>query len=220
MLHHDHVNYYLELVKNLVKKYWFELILIFIALLLALGSFAFFLNSPTLTVEKIPLQKQSESSEEKKFMVEIAGAVNEPGIYQLSTGARLNDLLKLAQGLSDQADKLYFARNFNLARYVQDQEKVYIPSKQEITQGQFNQNGQAIGTNSPTLPTEATGKQSEKVDLNSASLEELDSLPGVGQVTAQKIIDNRPYQKIDDLLSKKIVKQNVFDTIKEKVSIN
>ncbi len=209
------MNYYQQVLKNFLQKYLWELILILIAVVLALGSFALFLNSPPKKIEKVPVQKSQEIKTESKITVEIAGAVNGPGIYQLSTGSRLNDLLKLARGLSDQADKLYFARNFNLAKYVADQEKVYIPSRQEITQGLFSQNDNFLRQDSQS----GAADESEKVDLNSASSDELDALSGIGEVTAQKIIDNRPYKTIDDLITKKVVKQNVFDSIKNQLIV-
>ncbi len=204
------MHYYLELVKNLAKKYFIEIILVIIALLLGIGSFALFLNSPTASIEKVSLQNEDIEPTVKKMYAEISGAVNKPGVYELPAGSRLNDLLKLAHGLSDQADTDYFSRNFNLARYIQDQEKVYIPSLDERAKGLFseNLNGQ---TNNPN-------SESGKININTASIEELDLLPGIGQITAQKIIENKPYQKIDQLLDKKIVKQNIFDSIKNQIT--
>ena len=61
--------------------------------------------------------------------------------------------------------------------------------------------------------------ETKMVNINTASETELDALPGVGPVTAQKIISNRPYQKIDDLVSKKAVGASVFSKIKDQISI-
>ncbi len=204
------MHYYLELVKNLAKKYFIEVALMAVALLLGIGSFALFLNSPAASAGKMALPSENVEPAVKKMYAEISGAVDKPGVYELPAEARLNDLLKLAQGLSDRADKDYFSRNFNLARYIQDQEKVYIPSLDERAKGLFSENldGQ---TNNPN-------SESGKININAASAEELDLLPGIGQVTAQKIIENKPYQKIDQLLDKKIVKQNIFDSIKNQIT--
>lgn len=211
------MNYYLGLIKQIARKYLIEIVLIVVALVLGIGSFAIFLNSTPPTSEKISFQNDNPKSVNKKMYAEIAGAVVKPGVYELTSETRLNHLLELANGLSDQADKNYFSRNFNLARYIQDQEKVYIPSTGEINQGLFgeNQNGQSNVSSSTTNTADETGK----ININSASVQELDSLPGIGQVTAQKIIDNKPYQTVDELLTKKVVKQNVFDSIKDKIAV-
>ena len=202
--------HYFELAKDLAKKYFIEVILVVVALLLGAGSFALFLNSPTSSTEKVSLQSENVEPTVKKMYAEMSGAVNKPGVYELPAGSRLNNLLKLANGLSDQADTDYFSRNFNLARYIQDQEKVYIPSLDERAKGLFseNLNGQ---TNNPN-------SESGKININTASTEELDVLPGIGQITAQKIIDNQPYKTIDELLDKKVVKQNIFDSIKNQIT--
>lgn len=211
------MNYYLGLIKQIARKYLIEIVLIFFALALGIGSFMIFLNSTPPVSEKISFQNDNSKPTNKKMYAEIAGAVVKPGVYELTSETRLNRLLELAHGLSDQADKNYFSRNFNLAHYIQDQEKVYIPTTSEINQGLFgeNRNGQPSVSSFPNSTADETGK----ININSSSVQELDSLPGIGQVTAQKLIDNRPYQTIDDLLTKKVVKQNVFDSIKDKITI-
>lgn len=190
-----------------------------IALLLAIGSFVIFMNSSIAPPpEKITFQDNETEPMAKKIYAEISGAVVKPGVYELKSDARLEDLLELARGLSDQADKTFFARNFNLARYVQDQEKVYIPSSTEVVQGIFSQNQNLQSGGSNAQPTAAG--EAEKININTASESELDTLPGIGEVTAQKIINGRPYQTVDELLSKKIVGQSVFDRIKEQIAVN
>ncbi len=210
------MNHYFELIKQITRKYLIEIVLIVIALILGIVSFAIFLNSATPTNVKMSFQNDHPKPIAKKMYAEISGAVVKPGIYELPSESRLNDLLKLANGLSNNADKNYFTRNFNLARYVQDQEKVYIPSTNEINQGLFNDNP-SVQTNKPSSQTVSAG-ESGKININAASADELDLLPGIGTVTAQKIIDNRPYQAVDELLTKKIVKQNIFDSIKDRVT--
>ena len=89
---------------------------------------------------------------------------------------------------------------------LSDGQKIYIPKLSE-TQNSVSVNGVS------------TGNISSKININSAGASDLDSLPGIGSVTAQKIIDARPYSAIEDLLNRKIVSQKVFDQIKEKISI-
>ncbi|MCL4374494.1 helix-hairpin-helix domain-containing protein [Patescibacteria group bacterium] len=153
-------------------------------------------------------------------LVEVAGAVIKPGVYPISQSARLNDVIKLAQGLSDQADKPFFARNYNLARLVSDQEKIYVPSTAETDQGLFVEPAHAFDFASPVTPNTAAVGDQALIDINSATLDELDGLPGIGQVTGENIIKNRPYQNVSDLLDKKIVKSNVYEAIKTLITAN
>jgi competence protein ComEA len=111
-----------------------------------------------------------------------------------------------------------------LARIVSDQEKIYIPSVSEINNGIFVQNLQALNYIEPNIISSIDNQQStinnNLINLNSATIEELDQLPGIGQVTANKIIVNRPYSTIDELLVKKTVNKSVFEKIKGLISIN
>ncbi len=133
------------------------------------------------------------------MVVDIEGAVQKPGVYKLSYDARVQDLLIAADGLGKDADREKVAKSLNLAAKLTDGAKIYIP---------FNGEGSVMGeaTNGP-------------ININSASVSDLDSLPGIGKITANKIIANRPYGNIEELVAKKIVGQKVFEEIKEKISV-
>lgn len=138
--------------------------------------------------------------------VDLAGAVVKPGVYELPDGSRLKDLLTLAGGLAGEADRVWVEKNLNLAQKLVDSQKVYIP-------GQFDSGG-----TSGEVAGEST-MVSGKININSASAAELDTLWGIGEARAKGIIDNRPYSSIDELLSKKIVPANVFEAIKDKITV-
>jgi competence protein ComEA len=70
-------------------------------------------------------------------------------VYKLNFGARVKDALNLAGGFSEEADKQFFIRNFNLARLISDQEKIYVPSLQETINGFFVENRQTLPVFSP-----------------------------------------------------------------------
>lgn len=170
-------------------------------LLIALGLFVLlsllFLN----TLSKInSLLKSTSSSENKsdfvlkkrtlqvaQIVVDVEGAVDKPGVYELEENSRLIDALKRCGGFSAQADKYTIARNFNLAKKLVDAEKIYVPY---------------LGEN-PNLTYEETN--STLVNINTASQTELELLPSVGEKTAQKIIDNRPYLELNELETKKVL---------------
>jgi competence protein ComEA len=211
------------------KRYQVEVFLLSLAFIITIISLILYQKneSPESNlIKETQSSYQKENSSQRKIFVDIAGAVNNPGMHEATLGARLKDILTLAGGLSDEADRIFFQRNFNLARIVTDQEKIYIPSSWEINSGIFIENSRTLDYISPQniTQTEAVSQNSpqninEKISLNQASIEELDTLPGIGKVTAQKIINNRPYQSIDELLTKKVVGKSTFEKIKDLISL-
>lgn len=154
--------------------------------------------------------------------VDMSGAVKKPDLYEVPDGIRIKEIIDKAGGLSEDADLTFFKRNFNLAKIVTDQEKIYIPSIAEIGNGLFSENQQAVDYLSPTTLIAAsigTDAKSQLISLNSGTIEELDSLPGIGVTTANKIISNRPYTNLEDLISKKSVNKGVFEKIKNLISL-
>jgi competence protein ComEA len=109
----------------------------------------------------------------KRLVVDVVGAVRSPGVYRLPSGSRVGDAVRAAGGLTGRADPLLV----NLAALVADGEQVLVAT------------GGSPGAIS--APGGAAASPSAPVDLNSATVEQLDALPGVGPVTAQKIVDYR-----------------------------
>lgn len=140
--------------------------------------------------------------------VDVEGAVMRPGVYVLQSNARVQDAIVAAGGLSGTADRQIIAQRVNLAAKLSDGMKIYLPD----TSGPAQQAG---GSAAPDF----LGAQVHLIDINQASAEELDSLPGIGPVTASKIIGGRPYSAVADLVSKKIISQSVYDKIKDSVSV-
>jgi len=145
--------------------------------------------------------EEENKSGPTKIKVDIEGAVIRPGVYELSSDQRIQDLLVLGGGLSSSADRAYVAQNLNLAAKLTDGGKVYIPQVGEVRSGIVD------GANILA-----------KVNINTASISELDTLPGIGPVTAQKIISNRPYQLPEDLKNKKVVNLATFEKIKDLIT--
>lgn len=179
-------------------------------ILLAVGFFQFFYNK----TEESPLVFEEGSAEEEEiteFVVDVSGAVINPGVYKLKPDARIVDALAQAGGLSEDADRQYVEKNINLAGKVSDGLKLYIPrTGEEILS--------ADGTNGSN--SSIVGSGSEVINVNTASSSQLEELPGIGEVTAQKIIDGRPYSTIEDLLTKKVVGNAAFEKIKDKIAAN
>ncbi len=148
--------------------------------------------------------------DKKIIVVDVSGAVIHAGTYELAEGARLSDALKHAGGMNRDAALDYVNRNYNFARILTDQEKVYVPSKSEIDDGTFVEATFYIESQSivPTQKQTNANAQSA-ISINSASKEELDALSGVGPATAEKIIQNRPYSSMDELIRKSGLSETV-----------
>lgn len=153
---------------------------------------------------EIKFSSESVASNSATIIVHVSGEVLNPGVYNLPTGARTNDLIAKAGGFTQKADPNFIAKTLNLASVLKDGAKIYIPSKSEIV----NVNVAGVGIT-----------KSGTININSASLSDLESLPDIGPVRAQKIVDNRPYQNLEELVEKKIISQSTFEKIKLKINL-
>jgi len=167
------------------------------------------IDEPTEEIQ----QETAEIKEEKKIFIHIAGEVERPGIYELDEGARLDEALKLAFPTEEADVDTYL----NRAAILNDQDKITVFKKGE--------NLEALSPNSNISPTNslplATG--SGKVNLNRATLDQLDSLTGIGPVKAQAIIDYRNsqggFKSLEELMNVKGIGQATFDKIKSDLTI-
>lgn len=143
--------------------------------------------------------------------VHVAGAVVRPGVYELSSAARVVDAVKAAGGASARAD----LERINLAQTLVDTEQVFIPSRvsssPKVTTSPRLKPARTTVSPSPgavaTAPNASlpAGTTSTRVNINSATSDQLDALPGVGPATAKAIISHRtrkgPFSKVEDLLN-------------------
>lgn len=147
-----------------------------------------------------------------KIKVHIDGCVNKPGIIEIDEGSRIADAIDLVGGLTTDAS----IKNVNLAYELQDGEKIYIPSKEEDRQNNEN-----------TIQIISMGnresKSNGKININTASLDELQTISGIGKSTAQKIIDyrneNGKFKKIEELKEITGIGDKKYDIIKEQVTV-
>ncbi len=143
--------------------------------------------SATLAAHELePIDEATSGPEQAVLVVHVAGAVRHPGIYQVPDGSRVDDAIAAAGGAKRGA-KL---RLLNLAAPLSDGQQVLVPGRA------------SVGDSATPVPSSAAGPP-PPVHLNTASLEELDALPGVGPVTAQRILDYRsehgPFASVDEL---------------------
>lgn len=180
---------------------------IFSICLLGFGIYSVLKPSVAINNKTEITQASPIPTSEPKIKVDVSGAVQNPGVYALPLGSRVQDAIFSAGNLSAQADKNWVAKNINYAAIMVDGGKLYIPKLGENTVNNTS------GTVAGTMTT------AQKINLNTATLSELDELPGVGKITAQKILDGRPYGKIEELTSKKIVGSSEFDKIKTQITV-
>jgi competence protein ComEA len=174
-------------------------VLVFWAIVVAMGVSILAWQERYFGQPKVEIVKEEQDS---KLWVEVAGNVHKPGVFEVEAGTRVFQVLELAGGINrEAADIGWVEANLNMAKEVKDGEKIYIPGKQS----DLGAGGVSTG--------------SGRVNINLASLSELEGLVGVGEATAQKIVSGRPYQKIDELWERKIVSQKVYEQIKEQISV-
>lgn len=153
------------------------------------------------------------SSEPTTVIVHVVGAVRHPGVFELPAGSRAIDAVEAAGGLLPNAG----AEGLNLAAPLSDGEQVCVPTLDELASG----TGGAAGTGRGAAVL--GGGSPAKVDLNSASESELDTLPGVGPSTAAKIVADReqngPFGSPEDLMRVAGIGAKKFESLKELVTV-
>ncbi len=175
-------------------------------------------NFSSEKVEILSNQKSASDAgtfSDNEITAEIAGEVITPGVYKLSNGSRIDELLVVAGGFSKDADRVWTDKYLNRAAKLTDGQKVYIPKVGE----QSNVLSAKITAGDQTASTAFSSDSSGLININTASANQLDSLPGIGPTYAQKIIEHRPYSTLEELVSKGAIKQNLFEKIKDKITI-
>lgn len=147
-----------------------------------------------------------------RLTVDIGGAVKNPGVYQLDSGSRVNDLINIAGGFSKDVDKYHINKVLNLSQRLNDGEKFYIPTIEESIEIQEKLLNKQTADNSMTN-TLGT------ISINSATKNELMNLTGIGEKRAEDMVSNRPYDSLNKLVEKGVLTQTIFENIKNAVSL-
>ena len=171
-------------------------------------------NVDDLQNESNSTSKSSEKSiplKDKNIVVEIKGEVKKPDVYTLEDESIVKDVIDLAGGVTKEAD----LSNINRAKKLQNHELIYIRNKNEI-----NNN---IEDNTDVNNIEATTNTSNMVNINSATLEELKTLNGVGDAKANGIIEYREknggFTSIDQIKEVDGIGEKMFEKIKDKIEL-
>ncbi len=147
----------------------------------------------------------------RPLRVYVSGAVVRPDVYELTHDSIVRDAIDAAGGPTGEAD----LNRINLARRVHDEEQIYVPQKGE----------ESLPVSLPSGPSSPSpsGQGGGKVNINTATAEELDTLPGVGPAIAQRIIDYRtahgPFQSIEDIKNVRGIGDATFEELKDKITV-
>ena len=145
------------------------------------------------------------TTQETVIFVDIKGAVKNPGVYQMKVGDRVKDALDAAGGLKEEAD----SQKVNLAKRLEDQMVIVVPK---------------VGEEAEEIPAGATSKEEAKegkVNINTATVEELKTLKGVGEKKAEAIIEyrkkNGSFQTKEDLMKVRGIGKKLFESFQERI---
>lgn len=223
------------------KKYLFIGVIFVLALILFLHSnqrnenndFNNADNQPKVVKSDLPdtqkaktTLKKAAVSKPQEVTCDIAGAVKNEGVYTLKQGARLNELIEVAGGLAHNAQ----LKNVNRALILRDQDKIHIPYRGEKIKS--DQVVSSVGSNKTYSTSEQPSgndnsigehSNSSKININTANIQELQKLNGIGQKKAELIVayrqENGQFKKIEDLKQISGIGDKTFEALKDQLAV-
>ena len=168
-------------------------------------------------IENNSNEQQLEKNE--NIIVHVSGAVNKEGIVELKNNSRIIDAIDKAGGLKDEAD----ITNINLAYIIEDGMKIHIPSKEEKESTIIVESNIDSGTVEQSTEIKSNNNKKLKININTATKTDLETLPGIGESTALKIIEYRKekgkFKLIEDIKQVNGIGENKFNKIKELITV-
>ena len=162
-------------------------------------------------------EKKSDNEEEEMMAVHVTGEVKNPGVVKIKEGSRIEDIIKAAGGLTENAD----ITNVNLAYVVEDGMKIRIPSSNEENDSEdyiTEDSGKGV-----ILSEESNNSSSSIVNINTANEAELEQLPGIGPSISSKIVEyrnkNGKFKNVEDIKNVTGIGDSKFEKIKEYIKV-
>ncbi len=229
-------------MKQIIKYGKYVIIILIIALIATLVIISNQSKQEDVTEVSIeqPIEEQKEQKEEiKKIKVDIKGEVNNPGVYELNVGSRVNDAIKASGNLTENADTTLL----NLSKNLTDEMVIIVYNKYEIeklkkelttTQTVIKYiekecscpdtiNNACMKKADTTKKEETKASKDNKVSINTGTLEELQTIPGIGESKAQAIIEYREkngnFNTIEEIKNISGIGESTFDKFKEYITI-
>ena len=203
-------------------------IAVIIFMIINLGKIKEFENKDNDKSEENKEQKDDNSKEQivngGGIFVHIDGYINNPGVYEIKENDRIKTLIDKAGGFKEG----YSIKNINLAAKLSDGDKIYIPSvsEEKVSENNNNNNinssgkGQNVKTDRNNV---SVMKNNSKININTANISELKQITGIGESTANKIIDYREnvgkFKKIEDIKEVKGIGDAKYESLKNKITI-
>ena len=219
------------IIKDYVMKHIVVFIVAIITVLSVLGSitYVYLMSDKECPVCEDTVKPLSEEEAEplETVKVDVKGAVKNPGVYELFLGSTIKDAIDTAGGTTSSA----VTSNINLSKRLSDEMVVYVFTKTEIKEAESKNQ---IVCEIPKCECETisidngiTGEigntENKKISINSATLEELMTLDGIGEAKAKAIIEyrttNGPFERIEDLLEVSGIGDAMFENIKDKITV-
>lgn len=217
---------------NLKQK---KIIVIILIILAVIAYYYLYLKDSTeeISNQNLEINNTQESNQTNEtIVVHVSGAVNIEGIVELEAGSRIANAIEKAGGIKENADMT----NINLAYLLEDGMKIHIPTKEETEANKNNENtltesyvtssSSGVSSKEDTNSTQSSSKStasSVKVNINTASQEELDTLPGIGPSIALKIIDyreqNGKFNSIEEIKEVSGIGDAKYEKIKDSITI-
>ena len=167
-------------------------------------------NTNLVVSESSNTKKEVPLEEKAKIKIYITGEVVSPGVYELEENSRVEDAIHAAGGLTEKA----VLTNVNLAYVLEDADKIYIPNSND---------DEDTGIISSEISSSTPSNKNQKININKANAQDLESVPGIGPSTAEKIVtyrnENGKFSSIDDLKNVTGIGEKKFESIKDYISI-
>lgn len=191
------------------------------------------LHNTTMENNENIKNKETNKTDKNKIVIYIIGEVKQEGVYELDENSRISDAIEKAGGTKENAD----LSQINLAYKIEDGMRIYIPKKGELVQDKekIEDKTQEVVTGKSTDITNTTSVNTnlstnkkiktdiEKINLNKATQTELETLPGIGPSTAEKIIayrkENGNFKNIEDIMNVNGIGESKYNKIKDLVSV-
>ncbi len=184
---------------KIIKKYYLAAIAAVIVIIFLIAN----INSDDENLVFSPIVNNEVIEEVEFIYVDIKGQVHNPGVYKVEKSSRLFQVINLAGGITVDADRL----TYNLSMKLRDEQVIYIPS---------------INEEYPMITVVIDNDQNGIININTATLQQLDTLPGVGPTTAQNIIDyreeNGEFDSIEDLIEVAGIGEATLNEIRENIT--
>lgn len=160
------------------------------------------------------IKTQEETKETEAVWIDLQGAVQRPGVYQLAPGSRMHEAVQLAGGLLPVAER----RAVNLAQSIRDGEVIYIPRKDEWDEEAWKQ------SITQQMERKDSGQDTITISINKATAEELTSLPGIGEAKASAILSyrekNGPFLSKEEIMEVSGIGEKLFGRMKDLISLD